>query len=438
VLAVATAALARRCAGGVCLPTRTTPCVYAAMRAGVPLLSALPGAGDRAGMGNASAGLPILAAPLQRLVLLGALRLVTHGAPAVPKGQQAPEEQETSPEAQEMLAYLDALRQAAGAGDVAGSAASAAERRAALGSARHLEGLEGGLVLAGEEVEVLQRWTEQLTDAFRYYPVRHTACTPHGPAAAPHVAAPSSSSWQPEMHARSARLSLDVSDLLPPGLTIVQRQGGQAGGEGARGHGHGQMSTRVRYLSLSSKCSMAQLLCPPVSTPNLSVHRHPFVYPPVSICVSICVSPCSLCQGARRLEASGMRASEDASCVRFSKPGAAVGARTARVKADGARHVQGRVSLSTCRGRARRQRVGLHCPPAAALPCCAVRALLVISAACVLAQRQRGCVLHSSTPLLQIASPLRTRKMQKKRKAERDGSQHVVRLPLRAAFATNS
>ena len=53
-----------------------------------------------------------------------------------------------------MLAYLDAIRQAAGAGDVAGSAASAAERRAALGSARHLEGLEGGLVLAGEEVEV--------------------------------------------------------------------------------------------------------------------------------------------------------------------------------------------------------------------------------------------------------------------------------------------
>ena len=268
VLAVATAALAGGWAGDVCLPTA---CVCSRMPSGGGLLSALPRAGQRAGRGNGRAGatssraagtdLPILAAPLQRLVLLRVLRHVTHDAAAAPMGEQGAEEQE-------MLAYLNALRQAAGEGDVAGSNAPPTERPAAVASARDYGGSGAVLVVAAEEVEVLQRWTEDLTDAFRYYPGGHTAATSHGSSAGGHVAGghvpgmTADSRSNPPLTCATAAQSLDVAHLLPPGLTMLQRQGAQTVGGGPEGHCPRQMSSRVGYLS--SACCVAELVCPPV------------------------------------------------------------------------------------------------------------------------------------------------------------------------------
>lgn len=187
--------------------------------------------------------MPILFAPLQRLVLLRVLRHVTHLTPPAPTGEQEAEEEE-------MLAYLAVLRRAAREGHVSPSA-PAAERRGDS-AAGDVGGLGGELVVAWEEVEALQRWASLLYHAFQYYPGPHAGAT------------------------RAANgheiQSVDVCDLLPPGLTILRQEERQTVGGVAEGHAHTQWSTsggnltRLTMLtSLASACHVAQLVCPPVS-----------------------------------------------------------------------------------------------------------------------------------------------------------------------------
>ena len=198
--------------------------------------------------------MPILFAPLQRLVLLRVLRHVTHFTPPLPTGEQGAEEED-------MLAYLAVLRRAAREGHVSPSAPAAGQRGGS--AAGDVGGFGGELVVAWEEVEALQRWARLLHHAFRYYPAPHAGGT---------RAANGHETHSVDVDETHSVDSVDVWHLLPAGLTILRQQGRETGRGVAEGHAHAQGSTSggnltrwTRLTSLASACHVAQLVCPPVS-----------------------------------------------------------------------------------------------------------------------------------------------------------------------------